>query len=231
LIFVIGIWAFSHFSSSNTVTGNGLATIKVVPDEVGIYFSVETSGTTSEIATTKNSEIVDALVTKLKGLGLDEDKIQTTGFNVYQDYDWSSGQRVNKGFKATHSIIVNLPTSSSSMIGDVIDAGVSAGAGISYVNFELSQAKQSEYKAQALKAATEDAKVKATAIASGLGKSLGSLVAVSDNSFGYNPWNVYQSMGGASATTSAEAAKVATTDITPSEQEVSASVTAVFKLR
>ncbi|MDO8528896.1 MAG: SIMPL domain-containing protein [Nanoarchaeota archaeon] len=231
-VLLIGILTYSNFSSANTVTGNGQATIKAVPDLIGVYFSVDTTGTTSADATSKNSDIVDKLVLNLMKQGIDRDRIQTTGFNVYPDYDYSNQNPVLKGYKATHSITVQLSTSDSGKIGDVIDAGVSAGAGISYINFELSQSKQNEYKAQALKAATEDAKIKATAITQGLGKTLGRLVSITDNSFNYYPWPLYQSrdMGVGGGVSGAEA-KAATTSIVPGEQEVSASVTAVYKIR
>jgi uncharacterized protein YggE len=225
---ILGLAAFSSFSLNNTVTGNGQATVKVVPDLIGVYFNVETSGTTSQQATEANSEIVDSLTSKLTDLGLSKSQIQTTGFSVYPDYDWVNGQRVSKGYKATHSIRVELETSDSAKIGNVIDAGVSAGAGISYINFELSQSKQNTYKAQALKLATEDAKIKAQAIADGLGKRIGRLVSVSDNNFNYYPYALYKSAG--SASMDAEEARAATTDIQPGEQEVSASITAIYKL-
>jgi uncharacterized protein len=231
LLAVIGIITYSSFSPSNTVAGNGQASIKVTPDVISVYFNIQTHGETSQEASANNSEIVDDLRTALIKEGFESDQIQTVSFNLYPDYDYSSGKQTENGFIATHSIKVELSTADSGKIGKVIDAGVSAGAGISYINFELSSAKQSEYKAQALTEATEDARAKAQAIATGLGKNLGRLVSVSDNTFNYNPWRMYSasdsSVGGA---VSAEAAKVATTSITPSEEEVSASVTAVYKL-
>lgn len=227
---LIGFLIYSNLSLVNTVTGDGLAVVKAVPDLISVYFSVDTTGTTSKIATDKNSEIVDKLITELIKQGFDRDQIQTTGFNVYPDYDWINGQQVSKGFKATHSITVQMSSNESEKIGDVIDAGVSAGAGISYINFELSQEKQNEYKAQALKQAAEDAKIKAQSIAEGLGKTLGRLVSTSESSFNYYPWRLYESAGGV-ATKDASEAKAATTNIVPGEQEVSANVRATFKLR
>jgi uncharacterized protein len=228
---LIGLAVFSNFSSANTVTGNGQATIKVTPDKVSVYFDVNTNGINSSDATTKNTAIVTTLTNALKNLGFSDSEIQTGSINIYPNYDYSTGQQINKGFTADHSIIVEMPTSDSSKIGSVIDAGVSAGAGISYINFELSQNMQNNYKAQALTQATQDAKTKAQAIATGLGKSLGRLVSVTDNSFDYRPWPIYASSGSgiAPATAGAEA-KAATQSITPSEQDVTASVTAVYKL-
>ncbi|MEK6875463.1 MAG: SIMPL domain-containing protein [Nanoarchaeota archaeon] len=231
-IVILGLLIFSGFSNispSNTVTGNGQANIKAVPDLVGVYFNVQTTGSTSEIATDKNSEIVDNLITELVKQGFERKDIQTTNFNVYPEYNWNSGLQTIKGYKATHSIKVQMSTSDASEIGEVIDAGVDAGAGISYINFELSQEKQNEYKAQALKAAAEDAKIKAQSIAEGLGKRLGSLVSTSDSDFNYSPWRLYEAQGGVAM--DAAEAKQATTNIQPGNQDIYASVTATYKLR
>lgn len=225
---IIGIIAFSNFSSANTVTGNGQATIKTMPDLIGVYFSVQTEGNTSKEATDANSEIVDELITELIKQGFERSQIQTSGFSVYPNYEWSNGKRIEKGYMAIHSIKIELSTSDTGKIGDVIDTGVNAGAGISYISFELSQEKQNQYKAEALKQAAEDAKIKAEAIADGLGKRLGRLVSTSDNNFYYYPWRLYEAQGG--VTMDASEAKQATTNIQPGDQEIYASVTAVFKL-
>lgn len=229
LLAVIGIITYSSFSSANTISISGQATIKATPDIVSVYFNIETKGATSEEATSKNSEIIDQLTVQMLNLGFSNDKIQTISFNVYPIYDYVGGKQISRGFTATHSIKVEMPTSDSSKIGSVIDAGVSAGAGISYINFELSQNKQNDYKAQALISATQDAKTKAQAIATGLGKNLGRLVSVADNSFNYSPWPIFRSTDNGVAVSGAEA-KAATQSITPSEQEVTASVTAVYKI-
>lgn len=228
---LIGLAVFSNFSSANTVTGNGQATLKVTPDRVNVYFDINTQGANSSEATSKNTAIVTTLTNALKNLGFSDSQIQTGSINVYPNYDYSSGKQTQNGFTADHTIIVEMPTSDSSKIGSVIDAGVNAGAGISYINFELSQSKQNEYKSQTLTSATQDAKAKASAIASGLGKSLGRLVSVTDNSFDYHPWPIYASSGtGISPATAGAEAKSATQSITPSSQDVTASVTAVYKL-
>ena len=228
---LLGFLIYTNLAPINTVSGDGMATIKAVPDLISVYFNVDTTGTTSKIATDKNSEIVDKLITDLIKQGFERDEIQTTGFNVYPDYDYSSGGNpILKGYKATHSITVKMPSSDSDKIGDVVDAGVTAGAGISYINFELSQEKQNEYKAQALKAAAEDAKIKAGSIAEGLGKKLGRLVSTSESSFNYYPWNIYESRGGV-ATMDAPEVKSAITNIVPGEQDITANVRATFKIR
>ncbi len=228
-LIVISFLGFSFFgnSSQNTITVNGQAQVKAVPDLVGVYFNVQTNAKTSAEATQKNSELVDSLKSEIIKLGFEEKAIQTQGFSVYPQYDWVNGRQVEKGYTASHSLRVELPTSESSKIGEVIDAGVKSGVGISYINFELSQELQNQYKSEALKLAAQDSKVKAEAVAQGFGKRLGRLVSTSVDSYDYYPLRAYDNSAGAVLTS--EEKQVATS-ITPSEQDISASVRAVYKI-
>ena len=212
---------------TNTINAQGLATIKADPDLVTVYFRAETNGTTAQEAKDKNSIIVDKATKALIKAGIPEDKIQTENFNIYPDYSWDNGNQELLGYKAVHSFKVELETAQIDKVGSVIDAGVDAGAMIDYINFELSTPKQNEYKAQALQQATQDAKTKAEAMATGLGKNLGDLVSVSDMSFDYNPWPIYANAGGV---VGASEAKQATTNLRPSQQEISAQVSVVYKI-
>ena len=225
------IWKTMHPSSMQTISTNGQSTIKVSPDLVGVYFNVETNGSTSQIASDENARIVDEFITSLVKLGFERADIETTGFNVYkwQEWDYDEYDYVDKGYKASHQIRVELGTEKFSQIGSVIDSGVEAGALISYINFELSSAKQNEYKADAIKEAGQDARTKAEALAEVAGKQLGEVVSISVNEWGYYPWSIYDNMGGAMMT-EASVAKQATTNIQPGDQEVSASVSATYRL-
>lgn len=230
-ILVLAIAALIVFYSSKpgtTINSNGIAQIKATPDLVSIYFNVETNGSDAKEAKDKNAEIVDKVITELLKKGIERKDITTENFNIYPDYDWSSGEQVFKGYKATHTIRVQLSSSKMDQAGDIIDVGVDSGALISYINFELSQAKQNEYKALALKQATEDARIKAESIASGLGKKVGSVVSVSDQSFDYLPWPIYRNDA---MTMGASEAKIAvSTNINPGQQTIDARVNVVFKL-
>ncbi len=213
---------------ANTISGNGQATIDVIPDLVSVYFTVQTEGETSEEANSENMQIVDDLIINLLMEGLERKDIQTQNFNIYPNYEWANGQRIGDGFIATHSLKIELSTEDTDKIGSIVDAGITAGAGISSINFELSQEKQSKYKAEAIRLAAEDSKLKAEALAEGLDKRLGRLVSVSDSNFGYNPWVMYASSG---AVEDATVAREAATSIQPSEQTISARVTAVYRIR
>lgn len=227
LVALIGFMFFNSTVPQNTINVQGYSEISALPDLVAVYFNVETKGITSSEATNKNSEIVDNLIANLVSEGLDKKEIQTQNFNVYPEYDYVGGTRKEKGYVATHSLRVEMPSEESSKIGKVIDAGVNAGAGISYINFELSSENQNKYKAEAMKLAAQDATTKANSVAEGFGKKAGKLVSVSVSEWGYYPWNVYSGSG---KSEDAVMAREASTSIQPSEQTITATVSAVFKI-
>jgi hypothetical protein len=228
-VIILGIILINSLSPSykNTISVAGTSTLDVMPDLIGIYFSVDTKGATSKEASDKNAVIVDALIASLTDKGFAREDIQTQSFSVYPEYDWNTGTQRLTGYKASHSLKIKLSANESEKIGNVIDSGIDAGAGVSYINFELSQENQNTYKAEAMKLAAQDATAKASGIAEGLGKSLGKLVSVSTDNYNYYPWLARDFAG---ATASAEM-KDEATSIVPSEQQISASVTAVFKIR
>lgn len=231
LLALIGVFiALKFMPVSNTITANGIAAIKVSPDLVSIYFNIETNGSTATIAKDENARITEKFTSALAAEGIAKEKIQTQSYNIYPWQEWENDRMSDKGYKASNQIKIELNSDEISKTGNIIDAGVNAGALISYINFELSTARQNEYKAQALKQAGEDAKIKAEATAAGVGKTLGKLVSVSAQDWQYYPWPIYNSRGGA-VMAEAAAAKQATTSINPGEQEVSASVSVVYALR
>ena len=225
---LIAVGFLNSSSSSNTISSSGESTIKTLPDFVSVYFNVQTTGATAANASDKNTEIVSKMKNSLMAIGFDEDEIKTQSFSVYPDYDWASGTQRIKGYTASHVIVVEIPISEKEKIGRVIDAGINAGAGINYINYELSKENQNKYKIEAITAATQDATAKAEALAEGANRKLGKLVSISTSEFGYAPWIAYSTAdSGGMVKSGAEIA----TSISPSEQEISAQVTAVFRIR
>ena len=212
LLSLMGMFYWNSLNPSNTISSSGYATIKTMPDIVSVYFNVQTYGTTSSEASDENSKIVEAMKNSLNEGGFSDEEIQTQGFSVYPEYDYSKSNPTITRYVAVHSLKVEMPADERSNIGKVIDSGVNAGAGISYINFELSQERQNAYKAEAIKQATVDAKTKAEALAEGAGEELGKLVSVSTSDFYYQPWQIFASSTGKDTVEAREAA----TSITPS---------------
>jgi uncharacterized protein YggE len=239
VILIIALLALNTFnsivpSSKNSVTVEGISTIKAMPDLISVYFNIETKGNTSAEATTANTKIYDDLVEEMIIAGFEEEDIKTQSFSVYPNIYWDEkdGRSKTDGYKANHYLKVELSSEESTKLVSVIDAGVNAGAGVSSINFELTQESQNKYKAQALKLASEDATIKADSIASGFNKEVGKLLSVQTSNFNYYPWNVY-SAGSEAAYKEQDVAlaRETATNINPGEQEVYASITATFQIK
>jgi uncharacterized protein len=217
---------FLRVLPTETISANGVSSVYVTPDLVEINFNVETKGLSANVAKDENAKIVDAVVVALMAEGFAREDIETQNFNVYEDFDYGNEGRTSVGFKAMHSLKVEISSEDSGKIGGAIDAGVDNGALLGYINFKLSGDLENEYKAEALALATADARVKAGAMASGLGENLGRGVSVSSGNFGYSPWMAYAEVGEMAVS----GAKIAT-DIEVGEREVTGRVTVVYKLR
>ncbi len=211
---------------SKTISSTGIAKINILPDFVVVYFNVDAKGSTAKEASDKNAEIVNKMKSSLTSLGIKENEIKTQSFNVYPDYSYAGGNPRITGYRATHLLSVKISVDEKNKIGSVIDSGIGAGAGINYINYELSDENQNKYKIEAIKKATEDARLKAEALAQGSGSKLGGLISVSTSEFNYVPW-LAASKDVAGGSSGAEIA----ISINPSEQEISATVTAVFKIK
>lgn len=220
-------------SPKQTVNVKGQAEISALPDIITIYLNVQTNASTAKEAKDENSEISDKVINSLVNSGIQREKISTQNFNVYEDYKWNRDRRIFKGFKATHTIKVELTSNNTDMIGNVVDAGIDNGALLQYINFEISNQKQNEYKAQATLLATQNAKMQAQAMAQGLEMNLGKVISISDTNFGdYSPY--YRAYDSAeTAKTDMVGSEVATvvTNIQPGEQKIYANVNVAYQLK
>lgn len=228
ILFGVNMVLNSLNPAEDTITVSGVSTVKVFPDLVTINFQIDTKGSTSEIAREENAKIFDKFVDSMVALGYSREELKTQSYNIYEDFDWSGSKRVSLGYKATHLVTVEVLANNTEKIGKVLDAGVKAGAGVSYINYELTTESQNKYKAEAMKLAAQDALVKATALAQGFDKKVGKLVSTSVSDYGYSPWLAYSGSG---LKMDSVELSVATSNIQPTEQEISSSVTAVYKIR
>jgi len=218
-------------SQEKTISVQGNSVLKVQPDLVAVYINVETLNSSSDIAGTENARIVEDLKVKLIMAGFEKKDIETQNYDVAPDYDWSNGNQRLRGYKAVHSLKVSVSSDKTDMIGKAVDAATSTNSLVLGISFELSQDKNNEYKAQALKAAGQDARTKAEAMAAGLGLKLGEVQSVSSQDYIYSPWRMYDAVAGAvPMAANSEASKVAT-DIQPGQREVSANIAVIYTLK
>jgi len=205
-----------------TISSSGTATIKSMPDESSVYIAIETSKASAEESKNENSKISDRILNELYSIGIDKKDIETSSYNIYEDFEWSETGKKSLGFKTSN--LLRVKVKNFDLIGQVVDATVNAGAtGINGINFELSEEKQKEIKKEALEKASQDAREKAEAIAKGLNTKIGKIISVTNVDYGYVPYPLYAKGAGVTL-------EQATTEIMPRELEVTANVNVVFEI-
>lgn len=222
----IGVfYIYQQQKSESTVTANGNSQMSVMPDEVSVYLMIETRNLSAETAKNDNAVISEKVMAALKGLGIADKDIETQNFNINPEIDWTSGTQKITGYIVQNSLIVK--TKDFSLVGKIVDSSVDAGSLVNSINFELSNEKSNQYKTLAIANATQDARIKAEAIAAGLGKTVGRLISVSASDYNYYPYPIYaRAEAGGMAD-----AKVAATQIQPKNIDVSASASVVYQIK
>ncbi len=213
--------------TQNTISATGIGTTDILPDEVKVYMSVETTDDTAEKSEQENARISDKVRDELFAIGISASDVQTSNFNVYPEYDYTSDNgRELLGYKTTNNIVVK--TKQFSKVGQIIDAAVKGGVTVvNSIQFELSEGKQAEAKKDALEKASRDAREKAEAIADGLGVRLGKIRSVNSQDYYYNPRVLYAAAEKESVVAARQAAD---TLIIPEELETNANVQVVFEI-
>lgn len=232
IIAILVVAGYLYFNAGPVVSAQGTASIKAVPDEVSVNVNVETRNKTAQEAQESNKEISEKLLFELIKLGYDRDELKFVNQNVYPEYDYSYnyGKQTLKGYVVSQQLVVK--TKDVNRVPSIVDSVIKSGALVSYINFEISDVKQAEYKNKALEEASKDAMTKAQSIASGQGKKIGRLVSITNQDYNYpGPLNYYSRDASMSMEVANAGALKAATNLAPNEQEITASISAQYKLR
>lgn len=145
-------------------------TVKAKPDIATVGAGVTTLAPTAVEAMQRNAREMDGVIAKIKALGIAGDDVQTTGINLYAQYDYDQAQRrqVFRGYQASNQVSVTLRKVMDT--GKVLDALVAAGAtDINGPSFSIDD--DTAAKAQARKAAMTRARDQAVEYAKMAGYS------------------------------------------------------------
>lgn len=198
-----------------TVVGNGQ--VQATPDMANVQIGVETSAPTTQEALAQNNSQAQAIIAKIKELGVDEKDIQTSGFNISPNYD-NNGREVT-GYSVSNTVNVTIRNLDSA--GSLLDQVVQAGANRIYgVNFGLSD--PSAAQAQARDKAVADAKARAEQLAQQAGATVGQVLVITE-SVGSGPVAPMPAM--------ARADSMAEAPIQAGQQSYSAQVQVTYELR
>lgn len=198
LIALLGVLALSACAGPTTVntspeqshtiavTGSGVAYGK--PDIAVAQIGVESRDADPARAVSDANEKMDAILSAIKSLGVDDQDMQTTNFSVFaqQDTDPDTGRP-----KGTYTYVVNNTLSVTvrdlSKVGDVLGKAVNAGANsINSVAFTLSDSAALESEAR--DKAMADAKARAEQLAKAAGVMLDKPMNINEYTSGPIPY-------------------------------------------
>lgn len=150
-----------------TVTGSG--EVLIPADVAVISLGVNVRSAEAPSAQAEANEVIAKIREALTAAGIDEEDISTGYINLYAAYDYSSSVERITGYNASSTLAVKV--TDMTRVGEVIDLAFGAGANM-LDGVSFSAKDDTAARAEALKAAVADAKVKADVLAeaAGLGK-------------------------------------------------------------
>jgi uncharacterized protein YggE len=183
------------------LNASGQGKVYIVPDLAYIYIGVRTqTASLSDSLNQSNSKAAE-IALQLKELGVADQDIQTSAFNVYpqQNYD-QNGQPTGTEYVVENT--VNVTVRDLSKLGQVLDTVVRSGANsINGISFDVADRATAE--AQARELAIKEARARADEMARLAGVTLGDLISVNVYNSG-SPAPVYEGKGGAVMSTSGQ---------------------------
>ena len=152
-----------------SVTAVGTSTVVVQPDQVSLDISVMTQAGKARDAVGRNADQVTSLRTSLA-------KVLGSGAEI-KTVRYSAIRRGNSGYSVTSTMEITSDT--PAMAGDIIDAAAAGGAtSVGGVRFALKH--PDVVQQQTLQAATAQAVAHAESMARGLGRTLGTILAIKE---------------------------------------------------
>lgn len=207
----------------DTISIQAEGKVTALPDIAKISIGVETQKKTVSEAQTENSAKMNAIIAKLKALGVANEDIQTTNYSIYPTYDYSNGKQTETGFQITQN--VDIKVRKLDTISDILAAVAQLGANqVGGVNFTIDDPES--LRQQARLKGIEMAKAKAQALAEAAGVKLGKVVGFSESSSTPQPPIFYAKdmaagMGGAPSAAPA---------VEPGSQDVIVDVTVTYEI-
>lgn len=207
------------------VVTQGEATLKRAPDRAWLTIATDTRDPKAPEARRLSAESMTALQASLKGIGLPEDAIRTTGYSLVPDMEWKGGRGIVRGYVVHNQIEVRIDDLDK--LSEVIDTvNTSRGTTVSVSGPRFTLKDSASVQAEALRMAVAAAIERARAMASGAGRTAGPVVRIEEHNLG-SPMPPQPVMRMSAAVQS----ESVPTPIQPGELEIRALVTVTVELR
>lgn len=229
LIFLVGQMIYQNKSleqqNQNQITVSGEGKIYAKPDVAIVSLGVNTTGATVAAVTQSNTDKMNAVITAIKNLKIDEKDIQTTNYNLTPLYNYTEAAgRIFQGYTLDQNIQVKIRDFTK--IGDVLSQATSNGANLTGdLQFTIDNPEQ--FKEQARAKAIAQAKANAQNLAKESGVNLGKLINVYESS---NPYPVMYS-NSAKGIGGGVPEAVPTPVIQPGQQEIDVTINLTYQVQ
>jgi uncharacterized protein YggE len=175
----------------STMSLSGVGKVTVQANQAIIILGVYTEGKSAQDAEQENALKMTDVVNSLNKLGIPQSDIQTIGYTINPEYDYT--YKITVGYQVTDTLQIRV--TDLTKIGSIIDTTSNAGANtISSVTFTVSDDKMAEYKLQAYAEAVKDVQAKAKTITEGFGVSIVGIQSINENYYYPIYQNVYTAM-------------------------------------
>jgi hypothetical protein len=160
-----------------SIVTTGEAVVRRAPDRAFLVAAVETRARDPKDAQAQNAKAMSAVQARVSGAGIPKDAVRTLGYNIQQEFDFTNGRRIPRGYVARNALEVRVDA--LEQLGVLLDAVVQAGAtSISGVRFDLRDRAGAER--EALRLAVADARARAEAAAAGVGRNVDRVLRIDD---------------------------------------------------
>lgn len=206
--------------NNGTIEVTGSSSMEVAPNQAVVRISIENTNKDAKVAASENAKIMQNVQSKLLGLAIPKDKMQTVNYNVYPQYSNRGNNQSITGYSVNNTIAVTVDDIGK--LSTVIDTAIAAGAN-NINSVELGVSNREQYKNQALVGAVNSAKEQAQIVASALGKRIVGVKNIHILNTSFNPIRPYNFALAKSAAADSES-----TPIQEGTIQLKASVDATF---
>ena len=208
--------------ATRTISVSGSGTVYLTPDIAYINIGVHTENADVGTAVDQSNKLSNAIISKIKDLGVADEDIQTANFSVYnsQQYDPVTGKQTGILYMVDNNVVVTLRDLSK--MSSLLDGSIAAGANnINSVSFDIGDKSEAIQQARLL--AVEKAHALAQELTDGAGVTLGDVQTLSY--YDYSPSPFYGS-GGVKMDSSSS-----TTPINPGQMQLSVDVSITYEIK
>ena len=231
LLITLVLTGFAHAAPAEKfVSVTGQCSRQSSPDRGSVTLTAETTDKTAAEASEKVTKLYEKVRAEVKKLKLADAQLQTTNYNVFAEYDYSSGKQKLRGYKAQMGL--HIETSEIAKLGDVMAIATKNGVqNVSGLSTYLSITKSREEHEACLEDAVKNARLKADRMAKAGGAKVGEVLVLEEYQRARAEYPVVGGQSKAMSFASAEGNSPPPPTMEARQQDIAVTVYVTFSLK